>query len=91
MSDKPKGRRYDKLPSIHEVDGWVSSKRAAELLGLEGNTIRYLILHGDLRATRWAGHALMVSKESVEVYQQSRRTPGRPPMPPASTSPSQEE
>ena len=76
--NKNSERDYKQVDSLHELDGWLSAEKAAELLNMHHNSIRKMVAAGDLVARRWGGHTLMISRASVDAYNALRRSPGRP-------------
>lgn len=69
---------YTYVPSLHEVDGWVSVEKCAKTLDVDVSTVRHLVSSGRLVARRWGGHTLMISSESIDRHQGVRHRPGRP-------------
>lgn len=66
------------LESIHEVGGYVSVARAAELMEYSNpDQARRLVGRGLVEAKRWEGKALMISKESLLNYKEIKKR-GRP-------------
>lgn len=60
------------IPVIHEVGGYVSVRRAAEIMQTSEDNVRKLIYRRDgksvLRAVRLEGQTLLIEKESVEQF-----------------------
>lgn len=75
---------------ISEVDGYVSSTRAAELLGVSRQRIHELLALGTLQARYWDGRTPMILRESVEGYHESR-PPRRGPQPGSGGRPRKEQ
>lgn len=66
----------DAIESLNEIADYVSTSRAAAMLGVTDSHIRRLVLDGDLRAKRWDGHSLMIERASVVAYAAVPRHPG---------------
>ena len=56
----------------------VSTREAAELLGVTRERVRQLGIDGVLVPTGWGPDGRTWDRASVERYQQQRRDPGRP-------------
>lgn len=60
------------IPVIHEIGGFVSVRRAAEIMGTSETNVRKLVYRRDgaevLRAVRLEGQTLLIEKQSAEQF-----------------------
>lgn len=60
------------IPVVHEIGGFVSVKRAAEIMGTSETNVRKLVMRRDskevLHAVRLEGHMLLIEKKSAEQF-----------------------
>ena len=66
------------VPEIDEIAGWVSLRRAAEILGTTDDNVRKLVHRQRIVAQRWGSRELMINKASLETYRQTPLPRGRP-------------
>lgn len=60
------------------AEEWITTQKAAEIIGITRSHVRYLIQHGRLEAKKF-GRAWMVSRKSAEEYAATERKPGPKP------------
>lgn len=66
------------IPVIDELGGYVSTRRAAEIMAYTVDAIRKLVFRGQVESVRWEDHSLMINKVSLEYYRDHRQPSGRP-------------
>src|SRR5579859_54848 len=62
----------DNVKSVDELAGWVSSDKAAEMLGIRTSSVSYLVYGGKLEGIRISG-VILIKKESVEDYNREKQ------------------
>ena len=60
------------------LEGWITTREAAEMLGVTLHQVRHLAYEGVIEAKKIA-HAWIVKRASVEAYATSDRRPGPKP------------
>jgi excisionase family DNA binding protein len=61
-----------------DIEGFVTSAKAAELLGMTQGRVRQLLRSGTLKGRRMGARAWLVEKISVAAYASRTKTCGRP-------------
>lgn len=57
---------------IDELDGYISTGRAARLLDVNEARVRQLMMRGELERKLWDGRTPMIAKASLVAYQERR-------------------
>ncbi len=65
-------------PMSTDLSQYVTTKQAAEMLGVAQDHINHLLLSGKLRGIKPGGWGWLVYKPSIEQYEKSRSPQGRP-------------
>ena len=67
-----------KEPNHLVLDDWITSREAAERIGVSLNQVRHLARQGTIKAQKF-GHSWMLFRESVDAYAAEERHPGPKP------------
>jgi hypothetical protein len=57
----------EKVPTVEELNGWITSKAASDLLGIPQTSINNLAYSGDIKAVRIAS-IFLFEQTSVQAY-----------------------
>lgn len=66
------------MEHIDEIAGFITTKLAASILGVNRERVIQLIREGRVRAKMWSGDVYMVERASVEHYKATNPGRGRP-------------
>ena len=58
------------------IQGHLTTKEAADILGLTSSRIRQMIIEGTLKGERVGGKTLLIKQSSIERYQRKKQQNG---------------
>ncbi|MGB8645617.1 MAG: helix-turn-helix domain-containing protein [Anaerolineae bacterium] len=64
-------------PMSTDLSQYVTTKQAAEMMGVDDSSVRHLLIGGRLRGQK-IGSEWLVYKPSIERYEQTKSAGGRP-------------
>lgn len=64
--------KSDSIPDLDELEGWVTTAKAAEMLGVKVASMSFIVYDGKVTGIRIAG-VILVEKASVERYRESMK------------------
>ncbi len=64
-------------PMSKDLTQYITTKQAAELMGVDQTHINRLLIEKRLKGFKW-GHDWMIFKPSIEKYNETKSTKGRP-------------